>query len=65
MPVDMNNLFESMDNALKSRSCAEIAKNIKELDVGNIITYRDSCGLLEECGFNLSIEKKNACLFFA
>ena len=65
MPKDLYDLFESMDNALKSRSCAEIAEKIEELDVKNVITYRDSCGLLKECGFNLSIEKKNACLFFA
>jgi len=60
---ELDERFKETDRSLENVECSLIIENFEELEVGNIITYKDSCDVLRECGLNMETEGEYSCLF--
>jgi hypothetical protein len=60
---DYINKLDNLDNLIKGKDCYSLKKEIKDLNVSEIITYDKHCEFLNECGFNKKINKSRVCLY--
>ncbi len=63
LPKSLQNKFIITNKALENKDCLAISKNFKDLNVKNIISYKNSCELLKNCNLNLKFEGNYSCLF--
>ncbi|MBU2639591.1 MAG: hypothetical protein KKG75_02670 [Nanoarchaeota archaeon] len=63
LPIELEKEFETINNALKNKDCELVVSKLKDLEVKNIISYKNSCDLLKNCNLNLESEGNYSCLF--
>jgi len=56
--------FKELNKNLESKNCKDMIYNLKKLEVKEIISAKEHCDFLTECGIKEKIKKEHACLFY-
>ncbi|MCD4666586.1 hypothetical protein K8R47_02135, partial [archaeon] len=59
----LNHLINFYDNIEEEVNCEIFREESYYLNITSIISYKDKCPILEECGFKEKIKKDNVCLY--
>jgi len=61
----LNHLSNFYNNLKEERevNCETFREESYYLNITSIISYKDKCSILEECGFKEKIKKDNVCLY--
>jgi len=61
--LDAEMVIKDLEVDIEEEDCENIMENIEKLEVDNIITFGDSCNVLDNCNLNLKRVEGNSCLF--